>query len=210
MLSIKYPDFIDNSQVNVPGILNNSVTGEIIKKKVTFVDEEANLIQNNKLINEKNNDLINLNEKPVNILLEKKFEENIDPILKKENEEIYSILDKKCQEIEPFLNRDWKLLEEKDGFKSYYFDEASGLRSIKSHVIINKNIKVIAAYLEDLSKRANYDKNFDHGKVLRIVDTNHNISYLKFKGKIMISPRDFIVIARKQIVFIKIFIFFYS
>jgi len=195
----KYPDFIDKSDINMNSILNNTLVTELNKKSVKFSDDVTNvMIDNNQVINSNSSHNVNLYNQT-------KVEDNIHPVLKKENEEIYKLLDAKCAEMDCFLNRDWKLLEEKDGFKSFYFDEKNGLRSIKSHVVINKNIKFIGEYLEDLNKRSTYDKNFDQGKVLRIVDESHNISYLKFKGKIMISPRDFVVCARKQIVNIIIF-----
>ena len=128
------------------------------------------------------------------------LETPIDPVLKKENEEIKILLNKKLNEIDSFLNREWNVYEEKDTFKSFYLDEKSGFRRIKSQIVIKRNMLDIAQFLDDLNKRNIFDKNFDHGKILRDVDEFHSIRYLKFKGKIFISPRDFIIIGRREIV----------
>jgi hypothetical protein len=205
-----YSDFIDKSDVNFPSALNSNAA-ESQKKSVKFTDEIITEILINETAAEdkidKKDDINNLKENVKEIKIEEpiqikkiEMEPNFDPEIRKENEEIFKLLDEKSAEMDSFFNRDWKVLEEKEGFKSFYFDEKSGLRSIKSHVTIDKNIKIIVNYLEDLSKRSTYDKNFDNGKILRKVDESHNITYLKFKGKIIISPRDFIVCARKEIV----------
>lgn len=221
---VKYPEFIDKSGVKFPGALGSEAAAEGLKKTVTFKDDNFTEIPADNLIksggdveikpendlNKKESEvnLINLNtESAIQNTKIAEPEMNIDPELKKENEEIYKILDKKAAEMDSFFNRDWKVLEEKEGFKSFYFDEKSGLRSIKSQVVINKNIKFIMEYLEDLNKRGTYDKNFDNGKILRKVDEAHNITYLKFKGKLMISPRDFVVCTRREIVILQKIIF---
>jgi hypothetical protein len=190
----KQPEFINKSEINMNSFLNNTVIGETNKLSLKINDEINNSFSNNNEINF-NNTIQN-----INLTNKVKFEEYIDPDLKKENDEIYRNLDIKCDGLENFLNRDWKKLDEKDGYKSFYFDESSGLRSIKSHVDINRNIRFLEEYLEDINKRGSYDKNFDNGKILRKLDENHSISYLKFKGKVMVSPRDFVVCSRKLIV----------
>ncbi len=58
----------------------------------------------------------------------------------------------------------------------------------------------LSEYLDDLNKRGTYDKNFDNGKILRVINDENSIRYLKFKGKIMISPRDFVIAGRRVIV----------
>jgi hypothetical protein len=128
----------------------------------------------------------------------------LDPEIKKENDFVHLLMNQKVSEFDLFLNRnEWKVLEEtKDGYKAFYIDEKSGLRSIKSNIVIEKNINFLVEYLDDLDKRGKYDVNFDYGKVLRIIDESHSIRHLKFKGKFMISPRDFIVCGKINKVFI--------
>ncbi len=212
IVDVKYPDFIDKSDVNVTNVLD-SLAAESPQKSVFTEIPAANKINNeiytanqiNIESNSVNDNIINLENVNLNIentdsIKKEEPYQNVDPVLQKENQEILKLLDNKTAEMDSFFNRDWKILEEKEGFKSFYLDEKSGLRSIKSHVVISKNIKLIAEYLEDLNKRSTYDKNFDNGKILRKIDEAHNLTYLKFKGKLMISSRDFVVCSRKETV----------
>jgi hypothetical protein len=156
-------------------------------------------------------------EKEINKEIEKEIKINIDPALKKENDEVYKILSEKQADIDSFLNRnEWKVLEDtKDGYKAFYIDEKSGFRSIKSSIIIEKNVDFLNNYILDVEKRGKYDHNFDYGNTLRIIDDNHTIGYLKFKGKFMISSRDFVVcrkvikVIQLKILYIFYFILFY-
>jgi hypothetical protein len=84
-------------------------------------------------------------------------------------------------------------MEEKNGYKIFYFDEKSGLRSIRSEITINKPMKEVYEYLQLFEKKSGYDKNFDHGRTIREIDNNLSINYLKYKGKLMISPRDMVI-----------------
>jgi len=81
----------------------------------------------------------------------------------------------------------------------YKFDEPSGLRSIRSEGIIPTDIKTLFAYISDFNNRQKYDTNFDTGRIVRNVDDNYYISYQKYKGKLMISPRDFTCACYKNI-----------
>jgi hypothetical protein len=122
----------------------------------------------------------------------------VDPF-ESENQEIRKLIDEKRKEFYEYYNRPWKVMEEKNGYKLFYFDEKTGLRSIRAEVTINKPIKEIYDYLQIFEKKGQYDKNFDNGKLLRKIDENYSIDYLKYKGKLMISPRDFTIVSYKEI-----------
>jgi hypothetical protein len=122
----------------------------------------------------------------------------LDPI-ELENQEIRKLCEDKMNGLGEYFNRPWKVLEEKNGYKLFYFDEKSGLRSIRAEITINKPIKEIYDYLQIFEKKGLYDKNFDNGKQLRAIDDNYSIDYLKYKGKLMISPRDFVIVSHKEI-----------
>lgn len=111
-----------------------------------------------------------------------------------EKQAVMDAVAKKLPELKNFLERpDWKILEEKPDYKLFYCDETSGLRSIKSEIIIEKPMKVIYDYLCDISKKALYDHSFDSGKDVAIYDEHYVLQYYKYKGKLMFSPRDFYV-----------------
>ncbi len=125
----------------------------------------------------------------------------------KENEEIKKQIEIKYKEFNEYFNRQWKSFEEKNEYKLYYFDEKIGLRSIKAETIINKNIKTVYDFLIDLNNKSKYDTNFDTGHLIRQIDQQYSIQYLKYKGKVFISPRDFVVISYKIITDDKIVLF---
>jgi hypothetical protein len=125
---------------------------------------------------------------------------NIDPVILKENELVKNLIQNKLNDLDVFLQRDWKLIEEKADYKISYIDEKMGFRSIKSEIFIDKNINIIWEYIIDLKNKKNYDKNFDSGHIIRQIDPNYRIVYLKFKGKLMISPRDITIAMHTRIV----------
>jgi hypothetical protein len=121
----------------------------------------------------------------------------IDPN-EQENEECRKLCEEKLKEFEEYYNRPWKVLDEKKDYKILYFDEKIGIRSIRSEAVINRNYKDIYEFIQLFEKKCTYDKNFDHGKTIRFVDDDLAINYLKYKGKLMISPRDFVIISRRN------------
>lgn len=120
--------------------------------------------------------------------------EEIKHIYSQEDQELVEISNLKRAELDGFMNRDWKILEEKSDYKLFYLDEKNGLRAIKSEVFINANIDTCWNLLNDLNLKGKYDKNFDTGYCVRDIDENYKIFYNKYKGKLGISPRDFVMI----------------
>lgn len=123
----------------------------------------------------------------------------IDPLIQKENEEVQSLLQVKLMELDQFLDKPWNIMEEKPDYKLYYFDEKSGLRSVKSECVVDKNIKTVWEYINDINNKSKFDKNFDCGHTIRDIDDKTAIQYMKYKGKLFISSRDFTIISHKQI-----------
>jgi len=117
-----------------------------------------------------------------------------DPVLLKENLEIQTLIDDKLGLLDQFLNKEWKILEEKADYKLFFYDEKDGFRSVKSECVIDKNIKILFDFLCDINKKNTYDKNFDCGHIIRDINPNLSLNYLKYKGKMMISPRDFTIV----------------
>ena len=84
------------------------------------------------------------------------------------------------------INIDWKIWEEKTDYKIYFIDEKSGLRSIKSEIIINKPLKEVFDFIGNLENKSKYDKNFDTGHTIKtIINEQYNLSYQKLKLSIL-------------------------
>jgi len=108
-----------------------------------------------------------------------------------EKNSVIEAINKKKPELESWLNRDiWKDYEKKDGYHSYYVDEESGLRSIKSEIVINTTMKEIFDYVVECNYKQNYDKLLDHCKQIIKFDDNYQLCYYNYKGKLLISNRD--------------------
>lgn len=110
-----------------------------------------------------------------------------------EREEIVKLVTEKKKELEGFLNREWKILEEKQDYKLYYFDETSGLRSIKSEIVLDKSMKEVYDFLRDLSKKPLFDHALEFANDIKVFDSTYAIQYYKYKGKLLFSARDFYV-----------------
>lgn len=111
-----------------------------------------------------------------------------------EKEAVIAAIEKKRPELDHYLNRsDWKILEEKEDYKLYYCDEESGLRSIKSEIVIDKPLKEVFDYVSDFSNKAKYDHSFEIGQNVTTFDDHYLLQYYKYKGKLLFSPRDFFV-----------------
>lgn len=108
-----------------------------------------------------------------------------------EKNEVVKIVTEKSKELDPFLKREWKVWEEKPDYKIFYIDEASGLRSVKSEAVIDKPMKEIYDYLNDLSKKELYDHYLESAKEVKSLDSNYKIHYYKYKAMMLYSPRDF-------------------
>lgn len=123
--------------------------------------------------------------------------------------EIRKLLDDKMKEFEPFMNREWILMEEKNDFKSFYIDEKSGLRSTKTETLIHENINKVKDYYMDLNHKNKYNSNIDNIKILREVKNIYYIKYLKTKSKMLFSARDFVIAEKISDVYLNIKIFYY-
>jgi len=119
-----------------------------------------------------------------------------DPEFNEENRELYNFINEKYKEVEPFLNRDWKLMEEKKDFKSFNIDEASGLRSIKTEIIIRVNHEKVKEFMMDLSQRHKFNKNLDVIKNIRVIGKSYYLKYMKLKSVLILSARDFIFVEK--------------
>lgn len=97
------------------------------------------------------------------------------------------------QTLEDFKNKQWIMMEEKSEYKTYYIDESSGFRSIKAEAVVNKNLKIVYDFAIRLDNRNQYDKNYDKGETLKQIDESNCLQYIKFKGKLMFAPRDFVI-----------------
>ena len=73
----------------------------------------------------------------------------------------------------------------------YYFDDKSGIRSVKSDIIINKPIKVVFDFIRGEGNNKKFDPNLDVNMVIKNIDNHHSLSYSRYKGKFMIAPREF-------------------
>ncbi len=85
-------------------------------------------------------------------------------------------------------------------YKLYYFDEISGLRSIKAEIIIKKGMKTVFDFIEDKNNKLKTDKNFEDGYVIRKINSSLMLTYQKYAGKLGFSPRDYYLLVHKQIV----------
>ena len=105
-------------------------------------------------------------------------------------------LEKEVKNINYFFS-EWKLWEEKKDYKISFVDEKNTLRSIKSEITINKPLKTVYNYTANLENKVKYDKNYDSGHTIQQINDNYLLQYQKYKGKLGVSPRDFIVVIKK-------------
>jgi hypothetical protein len=100
--------------------------------------------------------------------------------------------DIKIPDFKNFMEIGWKHWEDSKGFKLVFKDEPNGVRSIKSEITINKDTKIIFDYLKNIENKKNYDSSFECGYVFTELNENFLINYVKHKGVLFISPRDFV------------------
>lgn len=62
---------------------------------------------------------------------------------------------------------------------------------------MKKPLKTIFDFLTILDNKANYDKNYDSGYIIRNIEDTYSLQYHKYKGKLGVSPRDMTVIVKK-------------
>lgn len=112
-------------------------------------------------------------------------------------EQIIATITAKKPEYEKWLNRDcWKEYDksDKEGYFAWYFDEESGLRSIKSHIEINKPLKTVVDYIRNLENKKIYDTSLEDAKEIQRFDDEYSLQYFKYKGlSFLVSARDFYV-----------------
>jgi hypothetical protein len=187
--TISFYEFDNKFSGNINQNENKENVDNIIKEeKVEKIEKEDNVKE----------EIVVTEEKVITPIVQ--IVENVDPAIAKENEELKGLVANKLKDLDEYLNRQWKVLEEKADYKLFYIDEKSGLRSIKSEVVIDKNIQTVWNFLLDINSKNKYDKNFDSGHKIRDIDDNHFIQYLKYKGKLGISPRDFVIIVYNKLV----------
>jgi len=215
--SKKKDDFVEkNSSKFIDGNpINLNLNKEIPKSSINnFLEEseiyedcisyEDSLIKNN--LAEKN--LIDLEAKTFENQVQynksfidkeaETFENEVpyDEEFDEENRILYDFINEKFKEVDPFVNRDWKMMEEKNDFKSFSLDEASGLRSIKTEIIIRVNHEKVKQFMMDLNERHKFTKNLDVIKDLRVIGKSYYLKYMKLKSVLILSARDFIFVEK--------------
>lgn len=101
--------------------------------------------------------------------------------------------------VEQYENGKWDEWEDdmkKKTFKTWSRDDDKGRRAVKAVITINKPLTEVYEYIRNIDNKKKFDKGFDSGKVEKKLNENYEIAYLKFKGKIGISPRDFRIVTR--------------
>ena len=108
-----------------------------------------------------------------------------------DKDSVIEAINKKKPEVDNWLNRNvWLDYEQKGDFHSFYVDEESGLRSIKSEITIKTTMKEIFDYVEECNNKQNYDKSLDHCKQIIKFDDTYQLCYFNYRGKLLISNRD--------------------
>jgi len=167
------------------------IAPQTIKEKCEDFDQKSNFTINTKQNKEE----------------EKKIEEPKSPFYltgnpetDKENEVIYNLIQKKLEEQPPFIDKNWRLWEEKKDlqYKLYYFEEKIGIRSLKAEIVIDLPIKPIYEYIDNVENKYVYDKMFESGHEVRKVNDEIILTYQKYKGKMGFEPRDYYVLLYKH------------
>ena len=110
-----------------------------------------------------------------------------------ERQVVIDTINKKKPELKDWLNRPvWKDYDknEKEGYQAWYVDEESGLRSIKSQIVIKKPMKEIFDYVVNPDTKKNYDESLYEAKQIKKFDDNYAIQYFCYKGTFLIQNRD--------------------
>jgi len=205
-----------NSDIETNKSENNNFFGKSLEKNTNgngltnYKSQNSNFFEDGKesdvyldcISNEEYlNSIKDIKEDIITIKEEDSYENEIpyDEIHDEENRHFYKFINDKYKEIDVYLGKKWSLMEEKKDFKSFYFDEPSGLRSVKTEIIIRVELDKVRDFLMDLSQRHKYNKNLDVVKDIRQIGKNYYLKYLKLKSVLILSSRDF-VLAEKIVV----------
>jgi len=112
--------------------------------------------------------------------------------IEKENDEYYKLALAKVAKLNDFLNNNWTHWETtKMPAVISYNDtfENTGIRAIKAEFFIYANIKKV---YEKVSDPKSFVEKLDTVTKLRDISDNLSLMYQRFKGFLVISPRDFL------------------
>jgi hypothetical protein len=179
-------NFLDNYRKNAKFNSGSKVTDDSQINDIS--------ISENTLTNRTRNTITAFGKQPKQLLEE--------TLIMTEEEELKNILPSKLKQIELLKNSNWLSLENKIDFQSFYYDHPSGLRALKSEAYINKSMEFVLDYVKDFNFKNTWDKKFETGHNIKEVD-DFMIQYLRYKGALIVSPRDFIVAIHKKIVNLK-------
>ncbi len=93
----------------------------------------------------------------------------------------------------------WQQLNKKGNFITHYKDdELTNQNYCRGEGPIFAPAEDVAAYLSDFDLRGEYDEMYKSGYKLENVTPDISISYNRFKGKLTVSDRDFVMIGGKM------------
>ena len=110
-----------------------------------------------------------------------------------EKQAVIDIINQKKPEVEDWLHRPaWQDYDSDKsvGYQAWYVDEESGLRSIKSQIVINRPMKEIFDYVINADNKKNYDGSLNSAKEVKRFDDNYGIHYYCYNGTFLIENRD--------------------
>eukprot|EP00825_Cyclidium_porcatum_P033186 TRINITY_DN3524_c0_g1_i1.p1 TRINITY_DN3524_c0_g1~~TRINITY_DN3524_c0_g1_i1.p1 ORF type:complete len:244 (-),score=52.29 TRINITY_DN3524_c0_g1_i1:161-892(-) len=103
------------------------------------------------------------------------------------------------KEVELTPENGWKQSYDKKNVKGHKKEIKDSLPSIRSEGVINFPAQTVIDLISDLNRRGQYDEIFDSGKVLEDIHKQLKIIYIKNKGKLLVSGRDFVQLSYSEV-----------
>mmetsp|Transcript_5231 Transcript_5231/g.4416 ORF Transcript_5231/g.4416 Transcript_5231/m.4416 type:complete len:218 (+) Transcript_5231:28-681(+) len=101
-------------------------------------------------------------------------------------------------EILPFATADdWVKYDEKDGITVYTKKSESGLNCVKGEGVLNFNANVIEDFAFRSETKTLCDDGCEESTSLETFGDDTKFEYLKYKGKLLVSGRDFVNVSHK-------------
>ncbi|CAI2380657.1 unnamed protein product [Moneuplotes crassus] len=99
-----------------------------------------------------------------------------------------------------FANSDgWEKYDEKDGITVYTMKSESGLNCVKGEGVLNFNSNVIEDFAFQSETKPKCDDGCEESSIIESFGDDIKFEYLRYKGKLLVSGRDFVNVSVKYV-----------
>ena len=105
---------------------------------------------------------------------------------------------KRGPDLVKFANNDgWTKYEEKEGVTVYTMKSESGLNCIKGEAVLDFNANVVEEFVFRPETKPRCDDGCEESTAIESFGDDIKFEYLRYKGKLLVSGRDFVVCTHK-------------